>query len=228
MVEKFLEVFMDDFSVFGSSFDNCLHNLLLVLKRCKETNLILSREKSHFIMHEGIVLGHIISKKGIEVDRAKVELIENLSPPTSVKQIRSFLGHAGFYRPFIKDFSKISRPLCSLLAKDIPFQFDEACHKAFQKLWSLLSSAPIMKPLDCSLPFEIMCDAFDFAVGAILGQRVGKLPHIIYYASKTLMDAQVNYTTTKKELLAIVFALDNFRSYLLGSKVIIYSEHAAL
>jgi hypothetical protein len=162
------------------------------------------------------------------VDRAKVELIENLPPPTSVKQIRSFLGYAGFYQRFIKDFSKISRPLCSLLAKDTPFHFDEACHEAFQKLQSLLSSAPIMKPPDWSLPFEIMCDASNFAVGAILGQRVGKLSHIIYYASKTLMDAQVNYTTIEKELLAVVFALDKFRSYLLGSKVIIYSDHAIL
>jgi hypothetical protein len=151
-----------------------------------------------------------------------------MPPPNSVKQIRSFLGHARFYRRFIKDFSKISRPLCSLLAKDIPFNFDEACHEAFQKLRSLLSSTPIMKPPDWSLPFEIMCDASDFAVVAVLGQRVGKLPHIIYYASKTLMDAQVNYTTIEKELLAVVFALDKFRSYLLGSKVIIYSDHAAL
>jgi hypothetical protein len=228
MVEKFLEVFMDDFSVFGSSFHNCLHNLSLVLKRCKETNLILSWEKSHFMVQEGIVLGYIVSKRGIEVDKAKVELIENLPPPTSVKQIRSFLGHAGFYRRFIKDFSKVSRPLCSLLAKDTPFNFDEACHEAFQKLRSLLSSAPIMKPPDWSLPFEIMCDASDFAMGAVLGQRVDKIPHAIYYASKTLMDAQVNYTTTEKELLAVVFALDKFRSYLLGSKVIIYSDHAAL
>jgi hypothetical protein len=228
MVEKFLGVFMDDFSIFGFSFDNCLHNLSLVLKHCKETNLILSWEKSQFMVQEGIVLGHIVSKRGIEVDRAKVELIENLPSPTSVKQIRSFLGHAGFYRHFIKDFSKISRPLCSLLAKDIPFNFDETCHDAFQKLRSLLSSTPIMKPPDWSLPFEIMCDASDFAVGAVLGQCVGKLPHVIYYASKTLMDAQVNYTTTEKELLAMVFALDKFRSYLLGSKVIIYSDHAAL
>jgi hypothetical protein len=103
------------------------------------------------------------------VDRAKVELIKNLSLPTSVKQIRSFLGHAGFYRRFIKDFSKISRPLCSLLVKDIPCNFDEACHEAFQKLRSSLSSAPIMKPPDWSLPFKIMCDASDFAVGAVLG-----------------------------------------------------------
>lgn len=127
MVEKFQEVFMDDFSVFGSSFDTCLHNLSLVLQRCKETDLILSWEKSHFMVQEGIVLGHIVSKRGIEVDRAKVELIENLPPLTSMKQIRSFLGHAVFYRRFIKDISKISRPLCNLLAKDTTFHFDDAC-----------------------------------------------------------------------------------------------------
>jgi hypothetical protein len=228
MVEKFMEVFMDDFSIFGSSFDTCLHNLSLMLQHCKETDLVLSWEKRHFMVQEGIVLGHIVSKRGIEVDRTKVELIENLPPPTSVKQIRSFLGHAGFYRRFIKDFSKISRPLCDLLAKDTTFHFDDACLKAFHKLRSMLSSAPIMKPPDWSLPFEIMCDASDYAVGAVLGQHEGKLLHVIYYASKTLMDAQVNYTTTEKELLAVVIALDKFRSYLLGSKVIIYSNHAAL
>jgi hypothetical protein len=174
------------------------------------------------MVQEGIVLGHIVSKRGIEVDHAKVELIENLPPPTSMKQIRSFLRHAGFDRRFIKDFSKISRPLCNLLAKDTTFHFDDACLEAFHKLRSMLSSAPIMKPPDWSLPFEIMCDASDYDVGAVLGQHEGKLPHVIYYASKTLMDAQVNYTTTEKELLAVVFALDKFRSYLLGSKVIIY------
>ncbi|XP_059650629.1 uncharacterized protein LOC132296441, partial [Cornus florida] len=195
MVERFLEVFMDDFSVFGSSFDSCLKNLSL---------------------------------RGIEVDKAKVELISNLPPPNSVRQIRSFLGHAGFYRRFIKDFSKISRPLCNLLAKDVPFNFDDACMEAFIKLRILLSSAPIMKPPNWSLPFEIMCDASDYALGAVLGQRVDKLPHVIYYASKTLCDAQLNYTTTEKELLAVVYALDKFRSYLLGSKVIVFSDHAAL
>jgi hypothetical protein len=167
MVEKFLEVFMDDFSVFGSSFDTCLHNLSLMLQHCKETDLILSWEKSHFMVQEGIVMGHIVSKRGIEVDRAKVELIENLPPPTSVKQIHSFLGHAGFYHHFIKDFNKISRPLCNLLAKDTTFHFDDACLEAFHKLRSMLSSAPIMKPPDWSLPFEIMCDASDYAVGAV-------------------------------------------------------------
>ncbi|MDF3587763.1 Ty3/Gypsy family RNase HI domain-containing protein, partial [Enterobacter hormaechei] len=148
--------------------------------------------------------------------------------PTTVKQIRSFFGHAGFYRRFIKDFSKISRPLCRLLTKDAPFVFDESCQKAFEKLRSLLSTAPILRAPDWTLPFEIMCDASDYAVGAVLGQRVDKIPHVIYYASKTLSDAQLNYTTTEKELLAVVYALDKFRSYLLGSKVIIFSDHTAV
>ena len=228
MVGHFLEVFMDDFSVFGSSFEDCLHNLAKVLKRCIETNLVLSWEKSHFMVREGIVLGHIVSERGIEVDKAKVELISKLPPPTSVRQVRSFLGHAGFYRRFIKDFSKISRPLCDLLAKDKSFDFSKECLTAFDILRTALTTAPIIKPPDWTLPFEIMCDASDYAVGAVLGQKLNREPHVIYYASKTLSDAQMNYTTTEKELLAVVFALEKFRSYLLGSKVLVYSDHAAL
>ena len=105
MVENFLEVFMDDFSVFGYSFDNCLSNLSSVLQRCEETNLVLNWEKCHFMVEEGIVLGHRISSKGIEVDRAKIEVFEKLPPPANVKGMRSFLGHAGFYQRFIRDFS---------------------------------------------------------------------------------------------------------------------------
>ncbi|KAK9911904.1 hypothetical protein M0R45_035784 [Rubus argutus] len=134
----------------------------------------------------------------------------------------------GFYRRFIKDFSKVSRPLCKLLQKDIAFEFDEDCQKAFEKLKELLTSAPIIVPPDWSLPFELMCDASDYAVGAVLGQRVNKVPHAIYYASRTLNDAQLNYSTTEKELLAVIFALEKFRSYLIGTKVIVFSDHAAL
>ena len=228
MIGDFLEIFMDDFSVFGESFESCLNNLKKILKRCIEANLVLSWEKSHFMVQEGIVLGHIVSKKGIEVDKAKVELISKLPPPTSVKQIRSFLGHVGFYRRFIKEFSKISRPLCNLLAKDISFNFDENYLKAYEILKEAVTKAPIIQPPNWSLPFEIMCDASDFAIGAVLGQRVNKCPVVIYYASRTLNEAQMNYTTTEKELLAIVFALEKFRSYLLGPKIIIYSNHSAL
>ncbi|KAM2622716.1 hypothetical protein TB2_027309 [Malus domestica] len=227
-IEKIIEVFMDDFSVFGDSFDGCLENLTLILKRCVETNLVLNWEKCHFMVKQGIVLGHIVSERGIEVDKSKIDLVRYLPSPTSVREVRSFLGHAGFYRRFIKDFSKISTPLCRLLQKDVTFDFNEECEKAFKHLKEMLTSAPIIRPPDWSIPFELMCDASDYALGAVLGQRKDKQPHVIYYASRTLNDAQLNYSTTEKELLAVVFALDKFRSYLLGTKVLIYTDHAAL
>ncbi|CAN6704199.1 unnamed protein product [Malus baccata var. baccata] len=233
-IEKIIEVFMDDFSVFGDSFDGCLENLTLILKRYVETNLVLNWEKCHFMVKQGIVLGHIISENDIEVDKSKIDLVRHLPSPTSVREVHSFLGHAGFYRRFIKDFSKISTPLCRLLQKDVTFDFNEECEKAFKHLKEMLTSAemltstPIIRPPDWSIPFELMCDASDYALGAVLGQRKDKQPHVIYYASRTLNDAQLNYSTTEKELLAVVFALDKFRSYLLGTKVIIYTDHAAL
>ncbi|KAH9781914.1 hypothetical protein KPL71_008676 [Citrus sinensis] len=177
MVERFIEVFMDDFSVFGDSFDQCLYHLTLVLQRCIEKNLIRNWEKCHFMVKQGIVLSHIISNKGIEVDKAKVDLISNLHPPKTVREVRSFLGHAGFYRRFIKDFSKVSRPLCNLLAKDVSFVFNDSCLVAFEKLKQLLTSSPIIQPPNWSLPFELMCDASDYAVGAVLGQRVDRISH---------------------------------------------------
>ncbi|KAL4272968.1 hypothetical protein GQ457_13G013660 [Hibiscus cannabinus] len=226
--EDCLEIFMDDFSTFGEDFDNCLSNLEKVLKRCKETNLVLNWEKCHFMVDEGIVLGHKISSKGMEVDKAKIEVISKLPPPTTVKGIRSFLGHAGFYRRFIEDFSKITKPLCSLLEQGRPFEFNKDCTKAFNLLKQKLVTAPIVEPPDWKLPFELMCDANDYAVGAVLGQRKGKIFHPIYYASKTLNDAQVNYTTTEKEMLAVIFAFDKFRSYLIGTKVIVHTDHSAI
>jgi hypothetical protein len=115
--EEIVEVFTDDFSIYGTSFDNYLHNLDKVLQRCEETNLVLNWAKCHFMVNEGIILGHKISKRGIEVDRAKVEAIEKMPCPRDVKGIRSILGHASFYRRFIKEFSKISKPLTNLLKK---------------------------------------------------------------------------------------------------------------
>jgi hypothetical protein len=138
------------------------------------------------MVREGIVLGHLVSERGIEVDRAKIKVIEQLPPPVNVKGIRSFLGHADFYRRFIKDFSFIARPLTHLLAKDVPFEFDDACLTSFEILKKALILAPIIQPPDWSLPFEIMCDASDYVVGAVLGQTKDKKHHAIAYASKTL------------------------------------------
>ncbi|RVW66571.1 Retrovirus-related Pol polyprotein from transposon 17.6 [Vitis vinifera] len=193
MVERIMEVFMDDITVYG-----------------------------------GIVLGHIISEKGIEVDKAKVELIAKLPSPTTVKGVRQFLGHAGFYRRFIKGFSSLSKPLCELLAKDAKFIWDERCQNSFDQLKKFLTTTPIVRAPNWQLPFELMCDASDFAIGAVLGQREDGKPYVIYYASKTLNEAQRNYTTTEKELLAVVFALDKFRAYLVGSFIIVFTDHSAL
>ncbi|CAN6697787.1 unnamed protein product [Malus baccata var. baccata] len=192
-VERIIEIFMDYFSVFGNSFDNCLDNLTLILKRCVETNLVLNWEKCHFMVKQGIVLGHIISEKGIEVDKSKIDLVRYLPSPTLVREIRSFLGHAGFYRRFIKDFSKIAQPLCHLLQKKVSFEFNEACEQAFNHLKDLLTTTLIITLPDWSIPFELMCDASDYALGAVLGQRKNKMPHVIYYASP------LKYLFTKKE-----------------------------
>ena len=146
--KKIVEVFMDDFFVYGTSFDDCLSNIDRILQRCEETNRVLNWEKCHFMVNEGIVLGHKISERGIEVDKAKVDAIEKMSCPKHIKGIRSFLGHVGFYRSFIKGFSKISRPLTNLLQKDVPFVFDADCVEAFEILRKTLISAPIVQPHD--------------------------------------------------------------------------------
>ncbi|KAJ9544476.1 hypothetical protein OSB04_024183 [Centaurea solstitialis] len=178
MIEDCMEVFMDDFSVFGNSFDACLKSLDRVLARCEES--------------------HLVTGKNVTLWR------------------------------FIKDFSKITRPLTELLEKDAPFIFDEGCTTTFETLKHQLRNAPIMVPPDWSQPFEIMCDATDYAIGAVLGQRINIHFQLTSYVSRTLNDALENYTTTEKELLAVVFAIEKFWSYLVLSKIIVYTDHSAL
>nr|GEU96884.1 reverse transcriptase domain-containing protein [Tanacetum cinerariifolium] len=155
------------------------------------------REKSHFMVKKGIVLDHKISKNGIEVDEAKVDVIAKLPHPTTVKGIRSFLGHADFYR-------------------------------SLQTLKRKLTEAPILFALDWDMPFELMCNASYFAIGAVLGQCQEKHFRPIHYASNTMTEAESNYTTTKKEILAVVYAFKKFRSYLIMNKSIVYTDHYAL
>nr|GEY43645.1 reverse transcriptase domain-containing protein [Tanacetum cinerariifolium] len=193
-----------------------------------DTNLCLNWEMSHFMVKEGIVLGYKISKQEIKVNKAKVDVITKLPHPTTVKGIRSFLGHAGFYRRFIKDFSKIAKPMTRLLEKDTPFHFSKECVESFQTLKIKLTEAPILIAPDWDIPFELMCDASDFAIGAVLGQRQDKHFRPIHYASKTMPEAESNYTTTEKEILAVVYAIENFLSYLIMNKSIVYTDHSAL
>ena len=219
---------MDDFTVYGSCFENCLNNLETVLQRCKDKQLALNWEKCHFMVTEGIVLGHKISATGLEVDQSKVSIIKTLTQPTTLKGIRSFLGHAGFYRRFIKNFSKIARPLRRLLEKDTRFNFDDSCKAASEEIKIRLVQAPIMAAPEWDQGFEIMCDASDFAMGAVLGQRKEKIFRAIYYARRTFNEAQENYSTTENEMLAIVFSCEKIRPYILGSHIIVHTDHAAI
>nr|GEZ38822.1 retrovirus-related Pol polyprotein from transposon 17.6 [Tanacetum cinerariifolium] len=173
MVEKTMEVFMDDFSVFGNFFENCLSRLDKMLQRCEDTNLSLNWEKSHFMVKEGIVLGHEISRNRIEVNKAKFDVITKLPHPTTVK-------------------------------------------------------APILIAPNWDLPFELMCDASDFAICAVLGQRYEKHSRPIHYASKTLTEAKSNCSTMEKEMLAVVYAFKKFRSYPIMNKCIVHTDHYAL
>ncbi|RDX81526.1 Retrovirus-related Pol polyprotein from transposon 17.6, partial [Mucuna pruriens] len=192
LLQDCMEVFIDDFMVYVDSFDTCLENLFKVLTRCIDTNLVLNFEKCHFMATEGIVLGHLVSNRGIEVDKSQINIITSLPSPASMQEVCSFVGHVGFYIRFIKNFQQ-----------DCPAT---------------------------DLPFELICDASSLALEAVLGQRagVGKLVHVISYASPIMDSAQLNYTTTEKELLAIVFVLEKFRSYLLGSKIVMFSNHVVL
>ena len=138
------------------------------------------------------------------------------------------LVHTGFYRRFINDFSKISRPLCRLLEKESKFEFDEECKCAFEEIKVRLIRAPIMAAPNWSKDFEIMCNASDYAMGAVLGQRIDKTFRAIYYANKTFNEAQENDSTTKKEMLAIVFACEKFKPFILGSHVTVHTDHTTI
>ncbi|GJW89185.1 reverse transcriptase domain-containing protein [Tanacetum coccineum] len=190
------------YRLFGDSFSSCLANLDKMLKRCEDTKLALNWEKSHFMVKEGIVLGHKISRKGIEVDKAKVDIYQRL-------------------------FQNLSTHDQSLRVEQL-LSFLEDCILAFQTLKKKLTEAPILIAPNWDQPFEIMCDASDYAIGAVLGQRIEKHFRPIHYASKTMTEAETNYTTTEKEMLAVVYAFEKFRSYLIMNKSVVYTDHSAL
>nr|GEV61042.1 reverse transcriptase domain-containing protein [Tanacetum cinerariifolium]GEZ02481.1 reverse transcriptase domain-containing protein [Tanacetum cinerariifolium] len=205
MIEQTMEVFMDDFSVFRNSFSMCLTNLEKMLKRCEDTKLALNWEKSHYMVKEGIVLGHKISKKGIEFSRTCGIL-------------------SMIYQGFFEDIKTYDPPF----REKLTFHLFKRCIQAFRTLKEKLTEAPILIAPNWDQPFELMCDASDYAVGAVLGQRVEKHSRPIHYDIKTMTQAETNYTTTEKEMLAVVYAFEKFCSYLILNKSIVYTDHSAL
>ena len=180
------------------------------------------------MVKEWIVLGHKVTGRGIEVDKAKVEAIERLPPPHDVKGIRSFLGHTGFYRRFIKNFSQIALPMTKLLQKFSRFKFSDDCMIAFNKLKQALINAPVIKPPNYDKHFDLICKASYDAIWVTLGQYDGTTFNVIHYANKTLNDAQKRYPHIEKELLAIVFGCDKFKSYIYESKVRVHTDRQGI
>lgn len=210
LIQDCVEIYMDDFTTYGDEYDQALANLDKVLTRCQDTNLSLSNEKCKMLMIEGIFLGHHISDKGIKIDPTKIEVIINLPAPQSQKNVRSFLGHAGYYRRFIEIFTKISTPMFKLLTKDVNFYWYASFQIAFDTLKEKLFVAPVLRGPNWSLPFHISIDASDTALGVVLGQKDDQITYEIYFISKNLTLVEHNYTVTKKEFLAVVYSINKF------------------
>ncbi|CAA7019754.1 unnamed protein product [Microthlaspi erraticum] len=199
LIEDIMEVFMDDFSVYGSSFAVCLSNLCRVLQRCEERHLVLNWEKCHFMVRDGIVLGHRISEKGIKVDRAKIEVMMSLQPPNSVKGIRSFLGTCRVLQAFHQGLLQDHQTFDALLCKEVKFDFDSACFGGLSHDQGSSS--------ECSnCPTSRLEPSF-------------RVAHLMKLSASTLR---------LRKNCGVFFAFEKFRSYLVGSKVIVHTDHAAL
>jgi hypothetical protein len=198
LVNDSLEIYMDDFTPYGDTFDMALEKLEKVLKHCIQTHLALSTEKCHMMMDEGVVLGNYISSAGIQVDPTKIEVILRIPTPKSEKEVCSLLGKTNYYRRFIENYSRIASPLFAFLSKDTKFLWTDKCETALTDLKKCLVEAPILRGPDWNFPFHISSDASDTTIGVVLGQREEQNPYTIYYTNKNLTPTELNYTVTKK------------------------------
>ncbi|CAF4878033.1 unnamed protein product [Pieris macdunnoughi] len=221
-------VFLDDIVVFASSLQEHEQKLYEVFNRLRKNGLKVQPDKCEFLRKEVAYLGHIISSEGVKPNPDKVHAVDNFPVPKSCKDIKSFLGLTGYYRRFISNFSSLTKPLTSLLKKDVPFVWGETQQSAFEECKRLLTNPPILQYPDFTKEFILTTDASLHAIGAVLSQgQIGKdLP--IAYASRTLNKAESNYSTIERELLAIVWAVKHFRPYLFGRKFKIVTDHKPL
>eukprot|EP00253_Pinus_taeda_P021920 PITA_21920 len=227
LINDGLEVYMDDFTPYGEDFDPALDTLEKVLQRCIATRLCLSHEKCYMMMTEGLILGHYILAAGIQVDPAKIQILLLIPTPTTQTEVCSFLGFSGYYRRFIEQYSRIAAPLYALTS-NVDFLWTEKCDQAFKELKKLVSTAPVLRGPNWNLPFQISSDALDTTIGAILGQEEDKKPYAIYYISKNLSSAELNYTVTEKEFLAVIHAVNKLRHYIIGYPIVLYTDHSAI
>lgn len=221
-------VYMDDIVIYACNLTDHRSKVAEVFNRLRQHKLKLQPEKCNFLRREIVYLGHVIGEDGILPDPAKIKAVQNFPTPKNIKEIKSFLGLAGYYHRFINNFSKISKPLTSLLRKDVTYKWDTFCDESFNILKKALITPPLLIYPDFSRQFIVTSDASAFAIGAVLSQ--GEIPNDrpICYASRTLSKAETGYSVIEKELLAIVYALSQFRPYIYGRKVLIVTDHKPL
>jgi hypothetical protein len=180
------------------------------------------------MMSEGVILGHFISSQGIQVDPSKIQVIKDLPIPKTQTDVRSFLGHVGYYRIFIKNFSKIASPLFVLLMKNAEFKWTNHCQEAFDALKHQLSTTPILRGPDWTLPFHISSDASDTAIRVVLGQEENHLPYAIYFISKNMSLVELNYTVIENKFLVVIYAINKFRHYITDYSTFFHTDHLAI
>ncbi|WVZ76648.1 hypothetical protein U9M48_024604 [Paspalum notatum var. saurae] len=223
-LDKFVVVFIDDILVYSKNEKEHEEHLRTVLTRLREHQLYAKFSKCAFWLREVSFLGHILSEEGVAIDPSKVEDVLNWKQPETVTEIRSFLGLAGYYRRFIKDFSKTAKPMTSLTKKNAKYLWDPKCEQAFTSLKKSLTSTPVLAQPDITKPFDVYCDASGNGLGCVLMQE----GRVIAYASRQLRKHEANYATHGLELAAVVHALKIWRHYLLGNTCHIYTDHKSL
>jgi hypothetical protein len=223
-LDKFVVVFIDDILIYSKNEEEHAKHLRLMLTRLREHQLSAKFSKCSFWLEEIQFLGHVLSTKGIAVDPSKVKDILEWKPPTTVHQVRSFLGLAGYYRRFILDFSKIIKPITGLLKNDTKFDWSSKCNEAFEQLKVLLTTAPMLAQPDIEKSFDVYCDASGSGLGCVLMQE----GQVIAYASRQLRRHEEHYPTHDLELAAVVHALKVWRHYLLGNICHVYTDHKSL
>lgn len=224
LIGKICFAYLDDIVVFGSTLEEHNRNIVTILERLRVTGLKLQPDKCEFLRPELEFLGHVITEEGVKPNSNKISAVMDFKQPRNQKEVMSFLGLSGYYRKFIKNYSTIAKPLTELTKKDQQFLWSLNCGKSFQALKNCLCSAPVLSYPDFDETFTLTTDASNVGLGAILSQK----GHPVCYISRTLNKAEMNYSTTEKELLAIVWAIKRLRQYLLGRKFIIQTDHQAL
>jgi hypothetical protein len=223
-LDKFVVVFIDDILIYSKTKEDHVNHIRVVLQQLRDHRLYAKFSKCEFWLDSVKFLGHTISSEGISIDPTKVQEVMDWKPPTSVHQIRSFLGLAGYYHRFIPNFSKIAKPMTELLKKEVKFHLDDKCDEAFHTLRKLLTTAPVLAQPDNTQPFDVYCDASGTGLGCVLMQN----NRVIAYASRALRNHEQNYPTLDLELAAVIHALKIWRYYLMGAKCNIYTDHKSL